>query len=147
MKPDIMAFAKSLYRASIAERVELIRQGVLASRVDDLADAMLVSRDHLSNILNLPHTSVRQKNRQGERLLTEQSERVVGLACLIGQIAVMVEHSGDPKSFDAAKWMGEWLEQPVPASGGRKPADYMDTLTGQALVSSLILQLQAGVFA
>lgn len=144
---DVTTLAKSLYKASIAERVELIRQGVLAARVNELADALCVTRDHLSDILNLPRTSVRRKIRQGTRLSTVQSERVLGLVRLIGQVAVMVEHSGDPKGFDVARWVGEWLEQPAPALGGSRPADYMDTLTGQELVFSLILQSQVGVFA
>lgn len=77
----------------------------------------------------------------------EHSERVIGLARLIGQVAVMIDNSGDPHDFDVARWVGEWLEQPVPALEGGRPADYMETLAGQALVSSLLIQSQAGVFA
>ncbi len=144
---NVSLFANSLYQASIAERVEFIRQGVPARRVDDLEDAMCVSRDYVSDLLNLPRTSVRRKIRKDARLSTDQSERVIGLARLIGQVADMLERSGDPKDFDVARWLGEWLELPVPALGGGKPADYMSTLTGQELVSNLIVQAQAGVFA
>ncbi|WP_368664723.1 antitoxin Xre/MbcA/ParS toxin-binding domain-containing protein [Zoogloea sp. LCSB751] len=42
----------------------------------------------------------------------------------------MVNDSRDPKDFDAARWVGEWLEPPAPALGGGRPAEYMDTLTG-----------------
>jgi hypothetical protein len=73
--------------------------------------------------------------------------RVLGLLRLIGQVAVMVEHSGDPKEFDAARWVGGWLERPIPALGGARPADYMETIAGQTLVSKLLMQSQAGVFA
>lgn len=144
---DVAMLSRNLYRASIGERVELIRQGVPAHQVDELADAMCVTRERLSDILNLPRTSVRRKIRQGIRLSTAQSERVIGLACLMGQVAAMLEHSGDLKGFDVARWVGEWLERPVPALGGGRPADYMDTLTGQELVSSLIVQSQVGAFA
>lgn len=144
---DVATLSKNLFRASIGERVELIRQGVPAHQVDELAAALRVTRDRVSDLLNLPRTSVRQKIRQGTRLSTAQSERVIGLACLIGQVAVMLECSGDPKGFDVARWVGEWLEWPAPALGGDRPADYMDTLTGQELVSHLIIQSQVGVFA
>ncbi|MBS0370578.1 MAG: DUF2384 domain-containing protein [Proteobacteria bacterium] len=80
-------------------------------------------------------------------LSTDQSERVLGLERLIGQVAVMVGDSGDSTGFDAARWVGDWLEQPIPALGGAKPADYMDTIEGQELVSRLLVQSQAGVFS
>ena len=38
------------------------------------------------------------------------------------------------------------LEQPLPALGGAKPSAYMDTMTGQKLVSNLLVQSQLGVF-
>ncbi len=147
MEPDTVAFAKSLHRASPAERVSLIRAGVPASRIPELAAAMSVSRERLLGMLNLPETSIRRKARQGAMLSTEHSERVIGLVHLIGQVAVMVEDSGDPTDFDAARWFGGWLEQPIPALGGGRPADYMETMTGQTLVSKLLIQSLVGVFA
>lgn len=144
---NLVAFAKSLYLASAAERVGFIRQGVPASRVEELAEAMHVPRERLSGILRLPSSSVRRKIRQDATLSIEQSERVIGLMSLIGQVAVLVEGSGDPQGFDAVRWVGEWLEQSVPALGGDRPADYMGTLSGQALVSNMLIQSQAGAFA
>ena len=54
--------------------------------------------------------------------------------------------SGSHKNFDAAHWLSQWLEQPVPSMGNAKPADYMDTLEGQSLVSSLINKMQTGTY-
>lgn len=147
LKAYAMALAKSLFQAPSAERMSLIRNGVPASRIADLAEAMHVSRKHLLDILNLPSTSIRRKIRQGALLTMEQAERVIGLERLIGQVVIMVEDSGDPRGFDAAGWVGEWLERPIAALGGAKPADFMDTMTGQTLVSNLLVQVQAGVFA
>ncbi|WP_161493356.1 antitoxin Xre/MbcA/ParS toxin-binding domain-containing protein [Zoogloea sp. LCSB751] len=147
MEPDITTFAKTLYRASPAERVSLIRAGVPASRLPELVAAMHVSRECLLRILNLPGAATRQKARPGAMLSTEQSELVIGLMQLIGQVAFMVDDTGDSTNFDAARWVGEWLERPVPALGGAKPSDYMDTTTGQRLVSNLLVQSQLGVFA
>lgn len=95
----------------------------------------------------MPGFSARRNARKGSMFSTEQSERVIRLECLIGQVAVMVDNSGGSKDFDAARWVGEWLEQPVHALGGAKPADFMGTMTGQALVSSLLIQSLAGVLA
>ncbi|MBS0370864.1 MAG: DUF2384 domain-containing protein [Proteobacteria bacterium] len=147
MEPDTTTFAKTLYRASPAEHVSLIRAGVPASRLSELVAVMHVSRKCLLRMLNLPGVATRQKARPGATLSPEQSERVIGLMQLIGQVAFMVGDTGGSTNFDAARWVGEWLEQPLPALGGAKPSDYMDTTAGQRLVSSLLVQSQLGVFA
>ena len=36
---------------------------------------------------------------------------------------------------------------PVPALGGARPIDLMDTMEGQALVSTTLAQLQSGAYA
>lgn len=146
MESDTTTLAKTLYRASPAERVSLIRARVPASRIQELVAAMQVSRESLLRMLNLPGASIRQKARSGAMLSTEQSERLIGLMQLIGQVAFMVVDTGDATDFDAARWVGEWIEQPLPALGGAKPSDYMDTTTGQRLVSNLLVQSQFGVF-
>ena len=138
--------AKGFYLASPAERVRLIRDQVPASRLKDLASEMHISQEHLLAMLKLPHASVRRKSRQGATLTTEQGERVIGLECLIGQVAIMVEESGNTIGFDAARWVGWWLDQPIPALGGASPSDFVGILTGQRLLSQVLLQSQAGVF-
>ena len=135
MEAAIVMQAKSLYLASPAERVRLIRKRIPASHLKELADSMHILQGHLLSILNLPSASVRRKSRQGAMLTTEQAERVVGLECLIGQVAVMVEESGDAIGFDAAQWVGE------------TPADFVETMTGQKLLSGLLARSRAGVFA
>ncbi|HRH72307.1 MAG TPA: DUF2384 domain-containing protein, partial [Zoogloea sp.] len=104
-------------------------------------------KERLVRFLDLRPATIARKIREGEMLSTDQSERVLGLERLIGQVAVMVGDSGDSTGFDAARWVGDWLEQPIPALGGAKPADYMDTIEGQERVSRLLVQSQAGVFA
>jgi uncharacterized protein (DUF2384 family) len=94
----------------------------------------------------LPRATVVRKIKNGETLSPEQSERVIGLERLIGQVAVMVAESGDPAGFDAEQWVGEWLECPLPALGGAKPAEFMDTMEGQELVSKLLAQSQSGAY-
>lgn len=143
LEPAITTFAKTCYRASPAERISFIRAGVSASHLSGLAEAMHVSREHLLRMLDLPSTSIKQKTRPGTPLSTEKSERVIGLMQLIGQVTFMVDDTGDPTDFDAARWVGEWLEQPLPALGGAKPSAYMDTMTGQKLVSNLLVQSES----
>jgi hypothetical protein len=58
-----------------------------------------------------------------------------------------VRRPGLREGFDASRWVGEWLERPLPALGGAKPAEYMDTMEGQELISRLLAQAQSGAYA
>ena len=75
------------------------------------------------------------------------SDRVIGLERLVEQVAEMVKQSGNSDGFDAGRWVEEWLQRPLPALAGKKPADYMDTMSGQDLVSKLLAQSQYGTYA
>ena len=88
-----------------------------------------------------------RKSRDQKRLSSDESSRVIGMARLVGQVQAMVEESGDPEGFDAAPWVAQWLEQPLPALGGRRPAELMDTPEGESLVSNLVARLQTGAYA
>jgi uncharacterized protein (DUF2384 family) len=59
----------------------------------------------------------------------------------------MVQDSGNPKGFDLAAWISRWLNDPVPALAGARPIDLLDTMEGQALVSTTLAQLQSGAYA
>lgn len=89
--------------------------------------------------------------RRKKPLLTEQGEhiekaRASGLASLIAQVQIMVEDSGNPEGFDAAKWVGRWIDRPLPALGGQRPAELMDTPDGRALVSNIVACMQSGTY-
>jgi len=72
---------------------------------------------------------------------------VLGMGRLVGQVQRMVEESGRPEGFDAAAWVARWMERPVPALAGRRPAELMDTAEGQALVANVLARAQSGAYA
>jgi uncharacterized protein (DUF2384 family) len=69
------------------------------------------------------------------------------LAHLVEQVEAMVVEAGDPTNFDATAWLSQWLREPLPAVGGGRPIDLLDTTEGQALVSRMLSQIQSGAFA
>ena len=97
--------------------------------------------------LNLSTATVNKKAKNGEALSPGESERVVGFARLVGQLEAMIQESGDPAGFDARAWMARWLTEPLPAFGGARPADFIDTMEGQALVSAALARMQSGAYA
>ena len=68
------------------------------------------------------------------------------IACLIAHVQTMVKESGNPEGFDAAKWVDRWIDRPLPALGGQRPAELMDTPDGRALVSNIVACMQSGTY-
>lgn len=143
---SVINFA-DVYRLGPTERIEIIKKGVPAGVVVKLAKTIGRPKERLFKVLGLPRATVDRKMRTNQRLSIEQSERVIGFSKLVGQVQVMIEQSGDPRGFDPAKWVADWLDRPLPALGGRCPADYMDTAEGQELVSNLLAKMQSGAYA
>ena len=52
----------------------------------------------------------------------------------------------DAASFDAARWLGEWIRKPQPALGGRRPEELLDTPTGRAAVMRVLGAMESGAF-
>lgn len=137
----------SAYLATPFERVETVRKGLPATVLVDTGKAMEVSSERLYAILHLSRATVARKIAANGVLSPEMSERLLGLRKLIGQVEMMVCESGDPKGFNAAKWVAQWLDEPAPALGGRKPGNLMDTAEGQEIVSQLVARMQSGAYA
>ena len=83
------------------------------------------------------------------RARTPQEKLIVtpGLARLVGQVQAMVEESGKPAGFDTAAWVASWLDRPLAALDGQRPAELMDTAEGQALVSQLVARMQSAAYS
>ena len=58
-----------------------------------------------------------------------------------------MEGAGNPDGFDAPAWLSRWLTEPLPALGGLRPLDMLDTIEGQGLVSASLARIQAGAYA
>ncbi|WP_082742043.1 MbcA/ParS/Xre antitoxin family protein [Burkholderia sp. MSMB1078WGS] len=65
---------------------------------------------------------------------------------LTAQVQRMVDDSGNPDGFDARSWLLNWLRSPVPALGGRCPADYLQTPEGIDLISRMLASAQTGAY-
>lgn len=135
-----------LFKMSPVDRVRVVKRGVTATTVVRIAKATGRPKDRVIHLLGLPRSTVDRKVRNNERLPIDQGERVLGFLKLVGQVQSMVEESGDPTDFDAARWVSSWLERPVPALGGKCPEEFMDTTEGQQVVAGLIAGARGGAF-
>lgn len=136
-----------LYRASALDRIALIKKGIPAAQAKRLFAEIPINQGDGFKALNLSTATVNKKAKAGDVLSPEESERVVGFAKLVGQLEAMVQESGEPAGFDSGAWLARWLTEPLPALGGKRPADLIDTMEGQGLVSAALARLQSGAYA
>lgn len=139
-----------VFEAEPMERIVWIKEGVAAREVEGVARRMGVSKERLMSTLGLARATVDRKVREHKPLSPDESSRLLGVAHLVGQVQAMVAESGrqdDEEDFDAAQWTARWLDRPLPALDGRRPAELMDTAEGQALVSNLLARAHSGAYA
>lgn len=136
-----------LFDLSVPDQIEIIRDGISPDALKTMIQTMELSQEKVFSYLALSSATINRKIKREERLSPDESARVLGLASLIGQVQAMVERSGDPQGFDAAKWVAGWIERPLPALGGEKPAAYLDTTTGQQMVAELLARMESGAYA
>lgn len=134
------------HKMDFATKISAIRKGVPAQAVGELSSFMDIPKDTLMDSLGLPRATINRKVKLQQALSRDESERVMGVQALIGQVQAMIDVDSAP-DFDAAKWLARWLADPLPALGGATPASYMDTVEGQKYVGNLLAMIQSGAYA
>lgn len=135
------------YDMQPVDRAGLVKSGVPSKMVGLISTDMGMSKDRFVKITGLSRATTNRKIASKTDFSVDESERLVGLVKLIGQVESIVKESGVPEGFKAAKWFSDWIEQPAPALGGLKPEDLLDTSDGREAVSKLLSQIQSGAYA
>jgi putative toxin-antitoxin system antitoxin component (TIGR02293 family) len=136
----------TLYKAPDLTRVAWVKSmGAQDAKV--ILAQLRVPQGEALTALHIPVATVNRKAKTNAPLSPAEGERVLGFGRLLGQIQTMVRESGSPEGFDASAWLSAWMSAPVPALSGARPLDLMDTMTGQALVSQMLSQMQSGAYA
>ena len=135
------------FQADAMERVRIVKRGVPAGVIDTMAKRMGMPKEKLIVTLGLARATIDRKARDSKPLSPDEGSKVLGMARLVGQVQAMIEESGEAAGFDAAGWVAGWLDQPLPALGGQRPAELMDTAEGQGLVSQLVARMQSGAYS
>jgi putative toxin-antitoxin system antitoxin component (TIGR02293 family) len=145
-KPTEEGFV-ALYNAPVLTQVAWVKTGVGARLAKVILGQLRVPQGEALTALQIPVATVNRKAKTNAPLSPAEGERVLGVGRLLGQLQTMVRESGNPEGFDASAWLSAWMSAPVPALGGTRPLDLMDTMTGQALVSQVLAQMQSGAYA
>lgn len=142
------AYVRAVASATPMQIVEIERQGVLGIFIKDLSLRMEVPTSRIFTILGVPKATAEKKAAAGELVSGRGGLAAVGMIKLLGIAQSIIANStaAQAKNFDAAKWLGKWIEQPQPALGGRKPADLIGTPTGVEVVARLLGAIESGAY-
>ncbi len=145
---DAAEFTTRVAKATPFERVELERNGVPGVIIKDLSRRMDISSTRIYQILGLPKATAEKKAASGRLIAGSGGHAAIGMARLIAMAAAIGANSTAPEArqFDAAKWLGQWIERPQPSLGGRKPADLLDTPTGVEIVARVLGASESGAY-
>ncbi|WP_206409688.1 antitoxin Xre/MbcA/ParS toxin-binding domain-containing protein, partial [Lysobacter enzymogenes] len=137
-----------LREATPLQRVEAEREGVPARMVKHMASDMDLPAVRMFDILGIAKATAEAKAAQQAHITGASGQAALGLIQLLGIARDIVADSTDPAAaeFDAARWLGQWIEQPQAALGGQRPADLLDTPTGLSVVARLLGALASGAY-
>ena len=141
-------FVRQVARATPLRLVEIERRGVAGRFLKDLAKRMDIPAVRVFDMLGVPKATAEKKSSTGDVVSGSGGQAAIGMAKLIGIVQDIVAHSTaqQAKGFDAAKWLGQWLDRPQPSLGGRKPAELIDTPTGVEVVARLLGAIESGAY-
>jgi putative toxin-antitoxin system antitoxin component (TIGR02293 family) len=134
--------------ATPLQLVEMERHGVAGRVVKELARRLEMPAVRVFDMLGVPKATVEKKALTGDVVSGSGGQAALGVAKLIGMVEDIVANSTakEARQFDAAKWLGQWLERPQPSLGGRKPAELIDTPTGVEVVARLLGAVESGAY-
>jgi len=110
-----------VFQATPMERIGWIRRGLKARSAQSVLTGWTTSATPRATALADLRAAVRRTAKRDGVLSGIETERVLGVAALIGQVQAMVEDSGAPQVFDAASWLLGWALPTIASAWGRIP--------------------------
>lgn len=142
------AYLKQVHEATPVQMVEMERLGVAGTFITDLSKRMELPSSRVFAMLRIPPATAARKAAAGAVVDGRAGLAAIGMIKLLGIAQDIVEDSTavEAQSFDTVKWLGQWIERPQPALGGKKPADYLDTPSGVEMVAQLLGAMRSGAY-
>ena len=142
------AYVRAVACASPMETIAIERQGVLVAFVDDLSKQMGLPSSRMFDILGVPKAKAWKKSATRMYIDGCAGQSALRIIKLLGIARAIVNNSTaeEAKKCHSTRWLGQWIERPQPALGGRKPAELMDTPTGGKIVAKLLGSIESGAY-
>ena len=117
------------------KRIDLVRAGLPAIVLDETAAALGIPKSALIKAAGIPVSTAGAQLRSGKPLSSEHSEKILRV---LRTMKRSEEVFGDKQEGRA------WLTGDVPALGGRRPLDLLDTQDGYELVMNELERIVFG---
>ena len=127
-------------------RMALVRSGAPACWIRTIEKATALPHKTLCELLGLKLSTVNRKLQNRALLSPDETERLMGLQRLIGQVEAVVRDCGDGEPFDSAQWLAAWLQRPNRVLGGALPGGFLDTAEGREQLGRLIGAQRSGAY-
>jgi putative toxin-antitoxin system antitoxin component (TIGR02293 family) len=147
-KRGVDVYVRRVAAATPMQLVHTERAGVVGSLIKDLSRRMEIPSSRVFRMLGVPKATAEKKAAAREMVSGRSGQAAIGMVRLLGIAQEIVRDSTaeEAEGFDAAKWLGQWIERPQPALGGRKPSELLDTPTGVEVVGRLLGSIRSGAF-
>jgi putative toxin-antitoxin system antitoxin component (TIGR02293 family) len=143
----LRGLANTVRYATPMQLVEIERNGIRARLVKDIASEMKIPASRLFNMIGIPKATIEKKASANEMISGAGGQAALGMVRLLGIAQSIVDNStADVTDFDVGCWLGQWIERPQPALGGRKPSELLDTPTGVEVVSRVLGAIESGAY-
>lgn len=147
-KKGLDHFVNQLATATPLAIMQIEREGVSGTILKDLANRLGIPANRLFTIVGVAKATAEKKASTGAILAGSAGQAAIGVTRLLGLAQRIADNStaDEAKDFDVSKWLGQWIELPQPALGGRKPADMLDTPTGISMVAKVLGAIESGSY-
>jgi putative toxin-antitoxin system antitoxin component (TIGR02293 family) len=144
----LQSFVDELRAAPPMRIVGTERHGVRGRLLKDLARELGIPTVRLYDIVGIPKATAEKKAMDDEIVSGAGGQATLAIIKLLGMAKTIVDRSTSPdaKDFDVTKWLGDWIERPQPALGGRKPSELLATPTGFEIVARTLGALESGAY-
>lgn len=140
-------FVKKIRRATPMELVEVERKGVGGRLLKDIAVEMNIPTSRFFSMIGVPKATAEKKASANEVIAGAGGQAALGMVRLLGIAQSIADNStADISGFNVGKWLGQWIERPQPALGGKRPAEFLDTPTGVEVVSRVLGAIESGAY-
>ena len=118
--------------------------------VELIAVVMQQPASVVMKMIGVSPATFRRKEEANEPLPDAAGHRVMGFLRIAATLRQLLDDSGDRQAigtFELDGWLAGWLRQPLPALGGRTPAEMLRNPEGIRAVEQVLERMRGGLAA
>ena len=90
-----------------------------------ISEILGVSLPIVLGYLKIPDKNLIRKIKRGDLLSREDAKLLLGIVGIVKQVDMILNSPVRLRSFNAGRWLGDWMQEAVPALGDVPPGTYL----------------------